>query len=297
VAESTPAPGAPAGPGGPADWRAPLAAAVAADVPARTRHVEHAMGTVFSFDVRGGSPARVAAALREAVAWLHHVDAVFSTYRPDSQVSRLAAGDLPLSACSPEVREVHALCERARRRTGGFFDAGYAGGFDPTGLVKGWAVERAALLVDAAGAEAVCVNGGGDVQTYGGPWRVGVSHPLRRGALAAVVAAAAPGDASPAGGGLAVATSGPAERGAHVLDPRTGRPPRTDLASLTVTAASLTDADVAATAGYAMGARARAWLIAQPDVEAFAVPVSAPAWRTPGFPDAGSGAAIARPHP
>ncbi len=271
-------------------------APVSAALPTRVRHVEHAMGTVFSFDVRGGSPARVAAALRDAVAWLHHVDAVFSTYRADSQISRLAAGALPLSACSPEVREVHALCEDARRRTGGFFDAGYAGGFDPTGLVKGWAVERAALLVDAAGAEAVCVNGGGDVQTYGGPWRVGVSHPLRRGALAAVVVAAAPGDAPPGGRGLAVATSGPAERGAHILDPRTGRPPRTDLASLTVTAASLTEADVAATAGYAMGAGARAWLTAQPAAEALAVPVSAPPWRTPGFPDARTAAAADRLH-
>lgn len=242
---------------------------------ARLRRVEHTMGTVFSFDVRGGDELRTGVALEAAAAWLHHVDEVFSTYRPDSQISRLAAGTLALSACAPEVWEVHRLCEAARLRTGGFFSAEYAGGFDPTGLVKGWAVERAAAMLASAGAEAVCVNGGGDVQVYGGPWRIGVTDPLHPPALAAVVAAA--------DGELAVATSGPAERGCHILDPRTGRPPATALASLTVVCRTLTDADALATAAYAMGPGARPWLEAQPGTEGFAVTANGTTWRTSGF--------------
>lgn len=266
---------------GPADWWAPPATSVRPAGPARVRRVEHTMGTVFSLDVRGGSPARIAAAVEAAAAWLRHVDEVFSTYRPGSQISRLAAGGLVLSACSPEVREVHRLCEEARRRTGGWFSAGYAGGFDPTGLVKGWAVERAAEMLRSAGAEAVSVNGGGDVQTFGGPWRIGVTDPLRHGAVAAVVRAGGAEDTE--AGSLAVATSGPAERGSHVLDPHTGRPPRDGLASLTVVSRTLTEADVSATAAYAMGARARAWLAAERDTEAFAVTAAGGTWQTAGF--------------
>jgi thiamine biosynthesis lipoprotein len=241
----------------------------------RLRRVEHTMGTVFSFDVRGDGEPRVAAALDAAAAWLHHVDEVFSPYRPDSAVSRLAAGTLTLARCGPEVREVAALCEAAEGDSGGWFTARYAGGFDPTGLVKGWAVERAAAMLVSAGAGAVCVNGGGDVQLHGGPWRIGVTDPLRPGALATVVDF--DGDA------LAVATSGPAERGCHIVDPRTGQPPAAGLASLTVVCRGLTDADVRATAAYAMGPRARGWLTALPGTEGFAVAADGTTWHTPGF--------------
>jgi len=245
------------------------------DTGARLRRVEHTMGTVFSFYVRAAGP-RVAAALDGAAAWLHHVDDVFSTYRPESQISRLAAGTLALSACGPEVWEVLRLCEAAERRSDGWFSAGYAdGGFDPTGLVKGWAVERAAAMVFSAGAEAVCVNGGGDVQVRGGGrWRIGVSDPLRPGRVATVVHA---------DGDLAVATSGPAERGCHIVDPRTGRPPAHAAASLTVVCRGLTDADAHATAAYAMGDRARDWLESLPGTAAFAIAADGTTWHTTGF--------------
>ncbi|MYS21794.1 MULTISPECIES: FAD:protein FMN transferase [unclassified Streptomyces] len=242
------------------------------------------MGTVFSFDVRGAGP-RTATALVGAVAWLEHVDEVFSTYRPESQISRLAAGTLALSACSPEVWEVLRLCEAAERRSGGWFSAGYAGGFDPTGLVKGWAVERAAAMVSSSGAEAVCVNGGGDVQVHGGPWRIGVSDPLRRGRLATVVHA----DRE-----LAVATSGPAERGCHIVDPHSGRPPAGGLASLTVVCRSLTEADTCATAAYAMGDQAaRTWLRSLPGTRSFAVAADGTTWTTgANGPGDGPGSAL-----
>ncbi|MYR46008.1 FAD:protein FMN transferase, partial [Streptomyces sp. SID5910] len=109
------------------------------------------MGTVFSLDVRGGDPALVRRALDEAVAGLHRVDEVFSTYREDSQVSRLACGELSLAQCAPEVAEVLELAARAERVSEGWFSPSYRGRLDPTGIVKGWAVERAARLVAGAG--------------------------------------------------------------------------------------------------------------------------------------------------
>ncbi|MGW2172057.1 FAD:protein FMN transferase [Streptomyces sp. NPDC001705] len=224
------------------------------------------MGTVFSFDVRGGEPSAVRVALDEAVAGLRRADEVFSTYRDDSQVSRLARDEVTVDACAPEVAEVLELAAEAERVSDGWFSARYRGRLDPTGIVKGWAVERAARRIAAAGATGVSLNGGGDVQLLGSPgarrpWRVGVSDPLRPGGLAAVVSAAGAAE-------LAVATSGSAERGAHVVDPRTGRSAVTDLLSVTVVAPRLTWADCWATAAFAMGSReGLRWLESLPGVE------------------------------
>ncbi|MET8245206.1 FAD:protein FMN transferase [Streptomyces sp. NPDC005202] len=228
------------------------------------------MGTVFSFDVRGGEPRAVQAALREAVAGLHRVDEVFSTYRDDSQISRLMRGELTVEECDPEVAEVLALGAEVERVSDGWFSLRYQGQLDPTGIVKGWAAERAARRIATAGVSGVSVNGGGDVQLLGAPepqrpWRVGVSDPLRPGGLAAVVSAAGAEE-------LAVATSGTAERGAHIVDPRTGRSAVTDLVAVTVVAPRLTWADCWATAAFAMGSReGLAWLESLPDVEALLI--------------------------
>ncbi|MFE0039023.1 FAD:protein FMN transferase [Streptomyces sp. NPDC059015] len=235
------------------------------------------MGTVFSFDVRLDGDAdreRVRAGLAAAVAGLHHVDELFSPYRPDSQISRLARGELTLAGCEPDVAEVFGLCETEERLSDGWFTPRYAGGLDPTGLVKGWAVQRAVDMIASSGAAAVCLNGGGDVQLYGGPWRIGISDPLHPGGLAAVVEAH---------DGLAVATSGPAERGCHIVDPRSGGAPSDGLASMTVVGPGLTQADARATAAYAMGAGARAWLEQLPGTEGFAVAADGTTWQTSGF--------------
>lgn len=247
------------------------------------RHAEHVMGTVFSFDVRPPAGAAVRAALAEAVAWLHRVDAVFSPYRADSAVARLARGAADVANCPPEVGEVLAACEAARRETGGWFSHTAGGTLDPSGLVKGWAVERASDLLHAAGARNSCVNGGGDLQLRGEaapgtPWRVGVAHPAERGGLLTVVE----------GRDLAVATSGTAERGAHVIDPHTGRP-ATALVSLTVTGPRIARADVLATALFAMGGAARSAAGSYPGHEVLAVCADGGVWGTAGFPGRAAG--------
>ncbi|MEV7087768.1 FAD:protein FMN transferase [Streptomyces sp. NPDC093085] len=240
------------------------------------------MGTVVSFDIRDPRTAAIHQALRDAVYWLHHVDRTYSPYRPDSAVSRLARGELTPARCSPEVREVLALCDDAVRVTDGWFDPLAGGAFDPSGLVKGWSVERACQLLHAAGARSFSVNGGGDIQSYGEPapgvpWRFGVADPLRRpGALSTVVT----------GRDLAVATSGTAERGTHIIDPRSGAPVQGP-GSVTVTGPRLTLADVYATAAFAMGGAARRWLEDLDGYEGFAVTADGFTWQTSGFPGPG----------
>jgi thiamine biosynthesis lipoprotein len=211
-------------------------------------HAEPVMGTVFSFAaVPGGlPPAAVRAAIGAACRILHRCDAVFSTWDPASPVSRLRRGAAGPGEMPPEFAEVLTECEAARTASGGWFDPwAMPGGFDPTGLVKGWAVTRALAELRGAGLPGALLNGGGDVAVFGRPpdgdrWRVGIQHPWRADALACVVEVDA-----------AVATSGTYERGAHLIDPATGRP-ASRAASATVTGPSLALADALAT-GLAVG--------------------------------------------
>jgi thiamine biosynthesis lipoprotein len=254
----------------------------AAAVVGRVRHAEPVMGTVVSFDVPAA--AVVDGSLDSALRWLHWVDRIFSPYRADSDVSLLAAAEVTIEGCAPEVAEVISACTAVRLCSGGYFTAAPGGVFDPSGYVKGWAVERAAALLSAAGSANHLVNGGGDVQCAGGrprtglalapePWRVGIADPLHRGRLALVVEAA----------DSAVATSGIAERGAHIIDPHLGRP-ASGLASLTVVGPSLALADAYATAAFAMGpTRARDWTESLPGYEAYAITSGGDTWQTTGF--------------
>jgi len=218
----------------------------------RVVHVEHCMGTVCTIDIR--DPGRWDEPIAEAVAWLHHVDAVFSTYRPDSELSRIHRGELTVAAADPAVSEVLELCALIEEETGGYFTARWGNRIDPTGVVKGWAVQRAGELLRVHGSHNHAINGGGDVwlageAAPGQPWRVGIADPHTPGAIRATVA----------GRDFAVATSGTAERGAHIVNPFTGRP-ATDLAAVTVTGPDLTRADAYATAAVAMGSQAFGWV-------------------------------------
>ncbi|MDF6022923.1 FAD:protein FMN transferase [Streptomyces sp. JH34] len=247
------------------------------------RHVEHVMGSVFSFDVRDEPTPALRRALDEAVIHLHRVDEVFSTYRPDSYISRLGRGEIRREDCPPEVLEVLRLCAHATRVSDGWFSVVPEGTLDPSGLVKGWAVEAASHILHEAGARHICVNGGGDIQLRGPaapgtPWRIGIAHPLRPGELVTVVTAH---------DDLAVATSGTAERGAHVFDPHSGRP-ATGFASLTLVGPRLTLTDSYATAAFARGEGARSWLEGLHGYEALAVTPDGEEWVTTGFHRYGS---------
>src|SRR3954451_2919322 len=204
------------------------------------------MGMPVAVEVREGELA--AGSLDRVFAWLRFVDATFSPYRPDSEVCRLDRGELAAADAHPLLREVLARCERLRASTGGYFDARARGSLDPSGLVKGWAVDRAGELLAAAGGRRYCIDAGGDVLVRGGPGGGGGRHPHRPDRLAAVLSLT---DA-------AVATSGAYERGDHIVDPLTRRPARGAL-SVTVVGRRLGTVDAYATAAFAMGEQGPAW--------------------------------------
>jgi len=251
------------------------------------------MGMPIGIDVR--DPEVDPGVLDRAFAWLRWVDATFSTYKPDSEISRLNRGGLALRDAHRDVRAVLARCAELRAETGGYFDMGAAllaqwervgdvalrlGAVDPSGLVKGWAVERAARILEEAGARAYRVNAGGDIRVRGRPspasgWRIGIQHPSLRDKVAAVIEAT----------DLAIATSGAYERGAHIVDPHTGRPPEGVL-SVTITGPDLATADAYATAAYAMGREGPAWtarLVAR-GYEAMTILADQTVLSTPAFP-------------
>jgi thiamine biosynthesis lipoprotein len=241
------------------------------------RHVA-VMGTVVTFDVRTPASAPVVkAAIDEAEKWLHWVDGTFSTYQYASEVNRFDRGELAVGACCAEMRAIVALCHRYNERTGGFFDAWAAARFDPSGVVKGWSIDRASDILVAHGLTDHAIDGGGDVRLRGAPghgglWNVGVRHPFRRDAFCAALSV----------GSGALATSGTYERGLHVLDPFTGRPAAA-LAAVTVFGPDLTSADAYATAALAMGLAAPRWLEALEGYESQVITADGGAWATPGF--------------
>lgn len=239
------------------------------------RRVEHVMGFPVSLRVDDEDIREETA--DALFAWLREVDARFSPFRADSEVSRLDRGELTPHELSPDLTEVLGLCEEYRVATGGAFDVRLPGrGLDPCAMVKGWSVQRAANLLSGRGTSRFCLNAGGDVVAAGGPWRVGVRHPERADRLCTVLEIT----------DGAVATSARYERGDHILDGRTGRP-ATGLLSITVVAPSLTEADATATAAFAMGAQGVEWAASREGCEVFAVDAERRVLRTAGLPVAG----------
>jgi FAD:protein FMN transferase len=252
----------------------------------RRAWVEQVMGLPVSVHLRGPDvhDERVRRRVDRLFAELRQADAVFSPYRDDSDLSRWERGEVTLTDADPTLREVLALCDSARERTEGWFDVrglpdprGGDPRVDPSGLVKGWAVQRAtAHLADLDGLGR-CVNAGGDVSVASPaghpPWRIGIEDPAEPARVLRVVTLS----------DGAVATSGSAHRGAHIVDPYTGRS-AAGVRSVTVVGPSLLWADVYATAAAARGPSALAWLAGLAGYEALLVDPFGAVATTPGWP-------------
>jgi len=208
--------------------------------------------------------------------WFRRVDDLFSTWRTDSEITRLAHGELELRQTSPEVRTVLELCDQILDESRGAFDVRVGadarvarreglGLIDPSGMVKGWALQQAANQLLETSVVNFAINAGGDVVVGGGPapgelWRVGIQHPWERDKIAAVVEVT----------DVIIATSGRYERGDHIIDPLTGQPAN-GLASATVISADGARADAYATALLAMGPTGPAWLSERENVAALTI--------------------------
>jgi len=236
------------------------------------------MGTVVSLDARGASDAVTRRAFARMMRWLHGVDRRFSTYRENSEISRIDRGELAVAAASADVGWVLDRCAALRTETGAAFDERAGGRLDPSALVKGWAVQRGAEMLRAEGLTDFALNAGGDVVVRGGAlpepvWRVGIQHPHDRGAIAAAVAIS----------DMAVATSGAYERPGHLLDPRSGAAP-SEVLSVSVAGSDLGLADAYSTAAFALGADGPEFTLGLDGYEAMTILDDGRVLCTPGFP-------------
>jgi thiamine biosynthesis lipoprotein len=233
------------------------------------RRVEQAMGMSVTLDIRDPLPGAALHHLAEQVfGWLHTVDALFSTERDDSQVNLLDQGLLRPGLADPLVREVLTTCALLNERTEGYFDIHATGRLDPSGYVKGWALQRASALLTQGDAPNHQLRAGGDVYAAGHPesgrpWQVAVDDPFRPNAAAWIVPATDLGVATSAGHARHQA------RGHDVHNPWARRP-ASGLASVTVAGPDLGTAAAYATAAYAMGPAAHDWL-AHLEGHAFAI--------------------------
>ncbi len=247
------------------------------------------MGMPITIDLRDEIRPEV---LDRAFDWFREVDEIFSTYTPNSAISHLNSGRVTRDSLPAMVREVLERCDQLRGDTGGYFDVNgralplelegahgqsVAVGIDPSGYVKGWAVDGAAEKLRKAGARNYMINAGGDVRVEGGAlpesnWKVGIQHPIETDKIAGFVEVSSG----------AVATSGEYARGRHIIDPHTGRVPE-GLLSVTIVGEELGTADAYATAAFAMGEEGPRWTMSLANYEAMCISTNGLLLMTPGF--------------
>ena len=266
------------------------------------------MGTIVSLRVTEaatvlGDTAQVdAAQLVETV--FRRWDEQFSLYQADSELSRVARGDVRLTEASASLRNCYALALDWRDRTQGVFTPHRADGvIDLSGVVKALAIAEAGRALRRSGLTNWSINAGGDVLVGGEPgdrfaagesadratplgtsgpapaavnvpaeWVVAIVDPADRGDVIARVPLRHPL--------RAVATSGSAERGEHIWTARNDLSP---FRQVSVFAADIVTADVLATAIVAGGAATLADMTTRFAIDVLAVLRDGQLLATPGL--------------
>lgn len=210
-------------------------------------------------------------------AYFTSVDEVFSTYKTTSEIARINRGELVVAEYSEQMKTVLALSEQTKRDTDGYFDIEHKGVLDPSGIVKGWAVQNAAELLRNRGLCNFYIDAGGDIQVagkkHGQLWRIGVRNPFNRTENVKVLALTDRG----------IATSGTAIRGQHIYDPYQRDMPLQDILSITIIGPDIYEADRFATAAFAMGRKGILFIERLAGFEGYMIDAQARATLTRGF--------------
>ncbi len=215
----------------------------------------------------------------DVFAVLTDIDERFSTYKNTSEISRINSGDILEQDWSEDMKEIFVIAEETKKETNGFFDIQKPDGMiDPSGVVKGWAIQKVFDMLLTKGEVNILVDIAGDVASHGvnangEEWALGIKNPFNTEEIVKIV--------YPKGKG--VATSGQYERGAHIYNPRTGTEASSTLESVTVIAATILEADLLATALFAMGEQGLSYAQKRSGVEVYAIRKDRTSLMTPGF--------------
>ena len=184
----------------------------------------------------------------EVFAYFEYVDRKFSTYKDESEISLINRQEITLEQSSEDMQAIFMLAEQTRQETDGYFDIASDGKYDPSGIVKGWAIYNASEILRQAGFKNYYVDAGGDIQVSGKnaegqDWRVGIQSPFNPKEIVKIVSLQDCG----------MATSGTYVRGQHIYNPKNSEQLITEIVSLTVIGPDIYEADRFATAAFAMG--------------------------------------------
>ena len=209
--------------------------------------------------------------------YFSYVDHKYSTYKKDSEISQINRG-LPETEWSQEMTTVLQLCEQTKQETEGYFNIFHNGQRDPSGLVKGWAIQNAANILLDHHISNFCLEAGGDIQVHGlndqgTTWRIGIRNPFDLTEVVKVVTTASGG----------VATSGTYIRGQHIYNPHHPGALIEGIVSLTVIGPSIYEADRFATAAFAMGKSGIEFLESLRGYEGYMIDSARQATLTSGF--------------
>jgi len=213
--------------------------------------------------------------------YFNTVDQRFSTYKPDSEVCACNRGEITAVDFSAEMRDVLAIAEETKAESHGYFEVRRAdGSIDPSGIVKGWAIGKAAEMMLAQGVSDFYIDAGGDVAAHGVNedgecWRAGIRNPFNSSEIVKAVRLKNCG----------IATSGTYVRGQHIYDPHKPDKKLSDIVSLTVIGADILEADRFATAAFAMGEQGIYFIEERAGLEGYAINANGIATQTSGFGD------------
>lgn len=184
--------------------------------------------------------------VNEIDKYLQNVEEKFSPFLLESLVSRHTdiGEELQDDFFDIEYQEVYSRSIIAKKETQGLFDPFFDGKYNPTGFVKGWAIENAFMkyikpLIDNNILEAGAINGAGDMQVgtrldSNFSWKIGIENPEDKEKIIAKYSIK----------NGAVATSGLSKRGRHIKSDND-----INHIQVTVVGTYLSEVDVLATAG------------------------------------------------
>lgn len=183
----------------------------------------------------------------EVFDYLVSVDERFSVFKKNSEITLFNEGKILEKDLSAQMKEVFALSEQTKKETNNFFDIKYNGKIDPSGLVKGWTIYNASLILRKKGFKNFYVEIAGDIEAVGlnsegKKWAIGIRNPFNKEENVKVVYLSDRG----------IATSGTYENGAHIYNPKEKKSAE-EIISLTVIGPNVYEADRFATACFAMG--------------------------------------------
>ncbi len=210
--------------------------------------------------------------------YFQYVDGKFSTYKNTSEITKINLGEIKKKDWSPDMKKIFKLSAETKKQTNGYFNIEQAGFFDPSGIVKGWAILNAAELLKKMGYKNYYVEAGGDIQVSGKNnknqyWRIGIRNPFNRYQNVKIVSLKNRG----------IATSGTYIRGQHVYNPYLPKQSITDVVSLTIIGPNVYEADRYATAAFAMGKNGIAFIGKIKGLEGYMIDNKGQATFTGGF--------------